>query len=131
MSGAGAAAAAARRRREQQEEEEMTSYQLQDLSGDWEFKILRSVTGAFGNPGKLKKTLDQEARAGWTLLEKLDNRRLRLKRPVSARSGDGALGFDPYRTYVGLSEVGFALLLVVLIFGTMSVIFAVTSRLAP
>ena len=103
----------------------MTTYQLQDLSGDWEFKILRSATGSFAKPGSLKKTLDQEARAGWTLVEKFDNQRIRLKRPVSARSGDGALDFDPYRTYVGLSEVKFALALVVVIFGTLLVIFAV------
>ncbi len=109
----------------------MTSYQPQDLSGDWELKILRSATGSFGNPKKLKKALDQEARAGWALVEKFDNQRIRLKRPASARSGDGALGFDPYRTYAGLSEVTFALTLVlVLVVGTLSVIFVV-SRLVP
>ncbi len=53
--GAVAAAAAAVRRRREQEEEEMTSYQPQDLSGDWEFKILRSATGSFGNPKKLRR----------------------------------------------------------------------------
>lgn len=108
----------------------MTSYPPQDLSGDWEFKILRSATGSFGRPGKLKKALDLEAKAGWTLVEKFDNQRIRLKRPVSARSGDGALGFDPYRTYVGLSEVRFALALVAIIFGTLLVIFAVLFNLA-
>lgn len=109
----------------------MTSYQSQDLSGDWEFKILRSSTGAFGRPGKLHKVLDQEARAGWVLVEKFDNQRIRLKRPVSARSGDGALGFDPYRTYIGLSEIGFALVLVALALGTMSIIFTVVHALVP
>ena len=64
----------------------MTPYQDQDLSGDWEFKILRSVTGAFGKPEKLKEALDQEAKAGWVLVEKFDNGRIRLKRPASARS---------------------------------------------
>jgi hypothetical protein len=128
--GAAAAAAAAQRRREQQEEEEMTSYQPQDLSGDWEFKILRSSTGAFGKPTKLKQALDLEAKAGWTLVEKFDNQRIRLKRPVSARSGDGALDFDPYRTYVGLSDVRFALALVAIIFGMLSVIFVVLFNLA-
>ena len=95
----------------------MTSYQPQDLSGDWEFKILRSVTSAFRKPEKLQEALDQEARAGWTLVEKFDNGRIRLKRPASARSGDAALGFDPYRTFVGTSEIKFSLLLVALIVG--------------
>ena len=109
----------------------MTTYQPQDLSGDWEFKILRSPTGSFGNPRKLKEALDQEAKAGWALVEKFDNSRIRLKRPVSARSGDGALGFDPYRTNFGLSEGRFALTLVVLIFGMLLLIFAVVFKLAP
>jgi hypothetical protein len=69
--------------------------------------------------------LDQEARAGWTLVEKFDNRRIRRKRPVSARSGDGALDFDPYRTYVGPSEVTFALMLAALTFGILLLTFAV------
>jgi hypothetical protein len=129
---AGASAAAAVRRRMEQEEEEMTPYQPQDLSGDWEFKILRSVTGIFGKPEKLKEALDQEAKAGWALVEKFDNSRIRLKRPTSARSGDGALGFDPYRTHVGLSEIKFSLALVALILGgTLLVILAVLAIVAP
>jgi len=110
----------------------MTPYQPQDLSGDWEFKILRSVTSAFGKPEKLKEALDQEAKAGWTLVEKFDNSRIRLKRPASARSGDGALGFDPYRTYVGMSEGKFVLTLVALILGGMLlVIFFIVALLPP
>jgi hypothetical protein len=129
---AGASAAAAIRRRMEQEEEEMTPYQAQDLSGDWELKILRSVTGTFGKARKLKEILDHEAQAGWTLFEKLDDRRIRLKRPVSARSGDGALGFDPYRTYVGMSEAKFSLALVVVILGvTLLVTFVLVASLAP
>lgn len=127
-----AAAAAIRRRMEQEEEEMMTPYQSQDLSGDWEFKILRSVTGAFRKPEKLKAALDQEARAGWALVEKFDNSRIRLKRPASARSGDGALGFDPYRTQVGMSEGRFVLTVVVLILGgTLLLILAVMASLSP
>lgn len=97
----------------------MTAYQAQDLSGDWEFKILRSMTGAFGRPEKLRKVLEEEAKAGWVLVEKFDNGRIRLKRPASARSGDGALGFDPYRTYVGMSEGKFTLTVVGLTLGGM------------
>lgn len=105
VSGA-AAAAAARRKRE--EEETMTSYTQTDLIESWEFKILRSITGAFGKPERLRQALEEEARAGWVLVEKFDNQRVRLKRPASARAGDAALGVDPYRTSYGLSEGKFA-----------------------
>jgi hypothetical protein len=116
----------------EQEEEEMTPYRPQDLSDDWEFKILRSVTGTFRKPEKLKEALDQEAKAGWALVEKFDNSRIRLKRRESARSGDGALGFDPYRTHVGMSEGRFALMLVALILGgTLLVAFVVVASLQP
>ena len=80
-----AAAAAAKRRREQEEEEQLTSYRESDLNDDWEFKILRSMTSAFKNPDKLRQTLAEEAQAGWVLVEKFDNGRLRLKRPASRR----------------------------------------------
>lgn len=103
----------------------MTAYQPQDLSGDWEFKILRSVSGAFGKPEKLREALEQETKAGWVLVEKFDNHRIRLKRPTSARHGDGALGFDPYRTYVGMAEGKFAALLVVFILGFTLLVLAI------
>src|SRR5437762_4775739 len=92
----------------------MTPYHPQDLTGDWEFKILRSMTGAFGRPEKLKAILEEEAKAGWILIEKFDNGRIRLKRPASARGGDAALGFDPYRTYAGISEGKFTLTVFIL-----------------
>jgi hypothetical protein len=98
--GAAAAAAIAEMRRE---EEEMTKYTDADLQGDWEFKIVRSNTAAFKNPEALQQVCADEAKAGWTLLEKFDNQRLRFKRPVSARSGDAGLGIDPYRTQYGIS----------------------------
>lgn len=109
----------------------MTPYQSQNLSGDWEFKILRSISGVFGKPGKLREALDQEARAGWVLVEKFDNTRIRLKRPVSARSGDAALGFDPYRTNVGLSEGRFVVLLLLIIFGFVFLVISLVFALLP
>ena len=107
---AGAAAAAAARAR--QEEEEMTPYSSQDLAQEWEFKILRSTTSRFRNPVVLHAILAEEARAGWTLLEKFDDTRIRLKRPARARAGDAALDFDPHRTWVGISPTQFAILVV-------------------
>jgi hypothetical protein len=110
--GGGAAAAAAAKRRREEEEENMTAYTAQDLSEDWEFKILRSSTAAFRNSEKLRRVLEEEGRAGWILVEKFDNSRIRLKRPAKARAGDGTLTFDSYRTYVGLPEWGLAFIIV-------------------
>jgi hypothetical protein len=121
--GAGAAAAAAAAEKKRQfEEEEMTTYTPQDLSGAWEFKILRSMTGAFKNPQHLKEILEQERQAGWDFVEKFDNNRIRLKRPASARTEDDARSIDPYRTYVGPSEGQFALMILAALFGTIAVI---------
>jgi len=103
MSAGAAAAAAAEAERQRQEEEEMTKYTDADLRGDWEFKIVRSNLAGFKNLEFLQQVCAEEARAGWTLVEKFDNQRLRFKRPVSARASDAVLGFDPYRTQVGTS----------------------------
>src|SRR5215208_6933939 len=93
--GASAAAAAAEEQRRQcEEEEEMTPYSQQELTQDWEFKILRSAAGGFKKSEYLRQVLDEEARAGWALVEKFDNNRLRLKRPAAARERDGKLGVD-------------------------------------
>ena len=106
-----AAAAAAQRRREEEEEEHMTPYTPRDLAENWEFKILRSATGAFKDPAVMQRYLAEEAQAGWTLVEKFDNSRLRLKRPAAARQQDAQCTFDPYRTRVGVSEAGLALVI--------------------
>lgn len=115
MSAAGSTAAIAAAQvaaRRQREEEAMATYSAEDLDGGWEFKFLRSACGEFKHPEKLRAYLDEEARAGWTLVEKFDSGRLRLKRPVSARAKDGTLGFDAYRTSVGVSEGKLALMIV-------------------
>ncbi|TAK12679.1 MAG: hypothetical protein EPO32_08025 [Anaerolineae bacterium] len=105
MSGAHIAAHIAAEKN-RKEEETMTNYRPEDLSGDWEFKILRSASGAFGKPAVQAQAEAEEAQAGWTLLEKFDNDRLRFKRPVSARRKDEMLppGVDPYRTIYGIGE---------------------------
>ncbi len=127
---AGAAAAAAAARRLRQEEEEMTPYAKQDLDEGWEFKIIRSATNTFRDPQKLKAILDEEARAGWVLLEKFDNQRVRLKRPASARAGDAALGFDPYRTQVGMSDLALVGVVLGIVFGTLGIIAAIVVAIA-
>jgi hypothetical protein len=121
-----AAASAARRRQMllEKEEEEMTQYTQDDLDNDWEFKIVRSNSTAFRKREVLDKLLEEEARAGWIMLEKLDDSRIRFKRPRRARAQDAYLppDVDPYRTHYGaissqqiiilLTVVGLALFLV-------------------
>jgi hypothetical protein len=84
-----------------------------DPSGAVEYKIIRSATGAFKDPAKFRAALDEEARAGWELVEKLDNSRARLRRSTECRKGDAGLGQDPYRTHVGISEVALTIRIVV------------------
>ncbi len=113
-SGAAGVAAAAARLRAEREEEQMTAYGSDDLNQDWEFKIVRANTGVFGNPTHLNRLLDEEARAGWIMVEKFDNNRIRFKRQRQARLNDSNLppGVDPYRSHYGMSPVAFVLLLV-------------------
>ena len=87
----------------------MTSYTPEELASGWEFKIVRSATGGFKRTEFLQHVLEEEKRAGWTLVEKFDNSRVRLKRPVSARASDGSAGVDAYRSHVGISELALGL----------------------
>ena len=119
MSGAAAGAAAAAERRRREEEETMTGYSPADLADGWEFKILRSATGAFRNPDRFRQALEEESRAGWVLVEKFDNQRVRLSCPVSARAGDAGLGFDPYRTRFGMGDGALVALILGSVFGSL------------
>jgi hypothetical protein len=103
-----AQAAQAGLRRMLAEEEKMTGYSNEDLEGDWEFKILRANSAAFRKPEDFRKVLEEEARAGWELVEKFDNSRIRFKRRVSSRRHDEQLlssGVDPYRVQYGPSLI--------------------------
>jgi hypothetical protein len=121
---AAAAAAAAKRRREQQEEEEMTKYSDEDLKEGWEFKIVRSNTGAFRSPATLQKPIEEETRSGWIMLEKFDDSRVRFKRPVAARGQDALMpaDIDPYRTTYGISEGVLVLIIIGAVIGFMVLI---------
>lgn len=107
--------AAEEARLQREEEEELTPYSRDDLAEDWEFKILRSATSGFKNPERLQSILQEEARAGWVLVEKFDNSRVRLKRPADAKRDDRGLGFDPYRTNIGMSSARLALTIVAVV----------------
>lgn len=133
MAGAGGAAAAAARRRMELEEEHMTQYSPSELTDDWEFKIVRSVTYSFRNPANLQKLIDEEARAGWVMLEKFDDMRVRFKRRRSARTNDASLpaGYDPYRTRYGMGEGLFVLFVIGGVILFMAVILALVSFTGP
>lgn len=105
----------------------MTPYTREELAEDWEFKIVRANTGVFGRAEVFNQLIEEEARAGWQLVEKFDNSRVRFKRPRSARQRDAQLpeDVDPYRTRYGLSEGAFAIILLAVIFGGLGLILAV------
>jgi hypothetical protein len=81
----------------------MTNYTSDELQQDWEFKIVRSNTNAFRNTQVFQALVEEEALAGWELLEKLDDNRVRFKRRSDKRRRDQSLppGIDPYRTQYG------------------------------
>ena len=70
-----------------------------------EYKIIQSQTPLFANSAKMHEVLEQESRAGWQLLEKEDNFRLKLQRSISNRENDANLDFDAYRSNVGVSSM--------------------------
>lgn len=70
-----------------------------------EYKIIQSQTPLFANSAKMHEVLEQESRAGWQLLEKEDNFRLKLQRSISHRENDANLDFDAYRSNVGVSSM--------------------------
>jgi len=96
------------------EEERMTMYTREELEEDWEFKIVRANSAAFGKPEVLQKLLQEEAVAGWTMVEKFDDSRIRFKRPRDAREQDAYLpeGVDPYRTQYGASAFFYGVLVI-------------------
>ena len=127
MSGDTAGAVAAitakkKRERKQKEEEQMTKYNSDDLNG-WEFKIVRSATGAFKNLERVQQLCNEEAHSGWEMIEKFDNGRIRFKRKTSMRSQDSLAQVDPYRTSFGFGEGGLATLIIGLLFVLFGIIF--------
>ncbi len=70
-----------------------------------EFKTKQAQTPLFAGSKKLQEVLVAESKAGWDLLEKEDNYRIKLQRDISNRAGDKSLDFDAYRTTVGVSSI--------------------------
>jgi len=70
-----------------------------------EYKTLQSQTPLFSDTAKLHEILAEEAKAGWQLLEKEDNYRIKLQRDISNRENDKNLDIDAYRSTVGVPAV--------------------------
>jgi hypothetical protein len=118
----------AARQRALEEEEEMTHYTQEDLDDEWEFKFVRSMKGDFRKTEVLKALLEEEAKYGWILLEKFDDRRIRLKRRRSTGDRDDryiSQGEDPYRTYYGTSPQKGAIEAILYGFGFVVVVVAI------
>lgn len=105
----------------------MTSYSPQDLAQGFEFKFLRASTRVFRRPEVLRRVLEEEGQAGWVLVEKFDDQRLRFKRPVSERGGDGTRTLDAYRSVYGMSEGKLAAIILGSIFGTMALVLLIVA----
>jgi hypothetical protein len=71
----------------------------------WEFKIVRASSDLFRDQAVLQQLCQEEAKAGWILLEKLDDRRIRFKRLIALRNvlDETQLPYDPYRSHYGAS----------------------------
>lgn len=87
----------------------------QDTENRYEFKLM---SGAFRDSARLQAVLDEEARAQWQLVLKLDNQRILLQRPRDARARDVLLGegVDPYRTTLGASKRSIIVVVIGLLF---------------
>ncbi|MFN3162427.1 MAG: hypothetical protein ACE37N_02860 [Pseudohongiellaceae bacterium] len=70
-----------------------------------EYKVIQSQTPLFADTAKMHEVLAQEARAGWELLEKEDNYRIKVQRDIAHRDNDSKLDFDAYRTSVGVPSL--------------------------
>ena len=128
--GAAAAAAAARLRAQHEEEERLSAYSPDDLAKGWEFKIVRANTAAFRKPEVMQQVCNEEARSGWELVEKFDDSRLRFKRPVSARNSPSPTCLDPYRTTYGISQGKLTAIVLIAVFGSIGLVFAVIVTIA-
>jgi hypothetical protein len=129
---AATAAAARKAAQMRQEEEEMTAYQSDDMDG-WEFKIVRANSRKFKSTGTIRQLCEEEAQAGWEMVEKFDDSRIRFKRRTKMRDRDQYLpagSVDPYRTLVGTSETRIVVLVlgICAVFGVVMALFFNFSR---
>ena len=109
------AAAEREKARRREEEEIMTGYRPDDLSGNWQFKI---VKGTFKTYKQIEAVVQEQAEHGWSLVEIFDHSRIRFKRPAAESAKDEFREGNPYSTISKASGPGCAgvvLLLAVLV----------------
>lgn len=105
------------------------TYEPKELQEGWEFKIITSGTAAFRKADVMRKVIEEESLAGWQLVEKLDDHRIRLKRHESAKAEDARLPFDAYRTtYEGEARLRLVVFWLVIIIGAVVLYFLLTQR---
>ena len=71
-----------------------------------EYKVVQATTPFFAKSQNIAAVMAEEEKAGWRLLEKCDNYKLRLQRDISHRANDANLSVDTYRTQVGINNAG-------------------------
>ncbi len=87
-----------------------------------EYKVVQSTTPLFAKIQNIEEVMAEESKAGWRLVEKLDNYKMRLQRDISHRANDKSLSFDPYRTQVGVNN---ALIYGITTVVTLGVVYAI------
>jgi hypothetical protein len=97
------------RLRRREEEEVMAGYTPEDLSGNWQFKIVR---GTFKNTRQIELVQQEQAEFGWVLVEIFDQNRIRFKRSLSEASKDGFREGNPYSTVSKASGPGCATVMI-------------------
>jgi hypothetical protein len=96
-----------------------------ELKMELEYKVVQSTTPLFAKLQNIDAIMAEESKAGWQLVEKFDNYKLRLQRDISHRANDKALPFDAYRTQVGVSNVVTYGLAAALTLGAVYLIFVI------
>jgi len=90
-----------------------------------EYKIVQSTTPLFAKLQNIDAIMAEESKAGWQLVEKYDNYKLRLQRNISHRANDKTLPFDAYRSQVGVNNLITYGLAAVATLGVVYIIFVI------
>jgi hypothetical protein len=90
-----------------------------------EYKVVQSTTPLFAKLQNINAVMAEESKAGWQLVEKYDNYKLRLQRDISHRANDKNLAFDAYRSQVGVSNMVTYGLAALLTLGAVYLIFVI------
>lgn len=94
-----------------------------------EYKVVQASTPYFAKSENIASVMADEEKAGWRLLEKCDNYKLRLQRDISHRANDKSLSIDPYRTQVGISNAIVYGVTTVITLGIVYVIFVMVGAI--